>query len=332
MANELAVWAEGLSKEFSGGVTAVRSVSLDVHRGEIFGFLGPNGAGKTTTISMLTTLLRPTHGRAEIDGIDVVRSPELVRRRIGLVFQRTTADTLLTGRENIEIAAGYHGLSPRAAAPRIRELLQSLDLAEAADRRVKTYSGGMQRRLEIAVGIVHEPEILFLDEPTLGLDPQSRSGFWEYIRTLRRVQGMPIFLTTHYLDEADQLADRVAIIDHGSILTTGSPAQLKDGLGGDTIEVRPSSPSDRLRDRLAEVPGVASVVADGGRGAWRVRVARSESMVPAIVRACDGAGIELAGVSTHKPSLDEVFLSLTGREYRDGSDAIHNGPGGPGGR
>jgi ABC-2 type transport system ATP-binding protein len=330
-----AVTCENLGKTFPGGVEAVTSVSLDVAHGEIYGFLGPNGAGKTTMISMLTTLLRPTHGTAEVEGIDVVREPERVRRRIGLVFQRSTSDDALTGRENLEILAGLHGLSPREARPRIRELLERLDLVEAADRRVGTYSGGMRRRLEIAAGIVHAPSLLFLDEPTLGLDPQGRAGFWEYIRELRSENGMTIFLTTHYLDEADQLSDRVSIIDHGRVLRTDSPVALKESLGSDIVLVQPSDPSRDLTAVLGAIPGVASVEPRSPGGAYRVRVARSESLVPAIVRACDAAGVELAGVSTRKPSLDEVFLTLTGREYREESEANHHatpGASSPGGR
>ncbi|HTS33836.1 MAG TPA: ATP-binding cassette domain-containing protein [Thermoplasmata archaeon] len=330
-----AVTCENLGKTFPGGVEAVTSVSLDVAHGEIYGFLGPNGAGKTTMISMLTTLLRPTHGTAEVEGIDVVREPERVRRRIGLVFQRSTSDDALTGRENLEIIAGLHGISPRAARPRIRELLERLDLVEAADRRVGAYSGGMRRRLEIAAGIVHAPSLLFLDEPTLGLDPQGRAGFWQYIRELRSENGMTIFLTTHYLDEADQLSDRVSIIDHGRVLRTDSPVALKESLGSDIVLVQPSDPSRDLASLLGAIPGVASVEPRSPEGAYRVRVARSESFVPAVVRACDAAGVELAGVSTRKPSLDEVFLTLTGREYREESEANHHaapGASSPGGR
>ncbi len=316
-----AVTCKNLGKTFPGGVEAVSSVSLDVAHGEIYGFLGPNGAGKTTLISMLTTLLRPTRGSAEVEGIDVVRYPERVRRRIGLVFQRSTSDDALTGRENLEVLAGLHGLSPREARPRIREVLERLDLGEAADRRVSTYSGGMRRRLEIGAGIVHEPSLLFLDEPTLGLDPQGRAGFWEYVRDLRSRRGMTIFLTTHYLDEADQLSDRVSIIDHGRVLRTGSPVALKESLGRDVVLVRPSDPARDLRSLLAGLPGVSSVDPRAGDGEYRVKVARSESFVPAVVRACDAAGVELAGVATRKPSLDEVFLTVTGREYREESEA-----------
>jgi len=306
-------------------------VTLSVRPGEIYGFLGPNGAGKTTMISMMTTLLRPTHGSAEVEGIDVVQHPEQVRRRIGLVFQRSTADDTLTGRENLEIAAGLYGMAPSEARPRIREVLERLDLANASSRKVSTYSGGMKRRLEIAAGIVHGPSILFLDEPTLGLDPQGRAGFWEYIRELRAKHGLTIFLTTHYLDEADRLSDRVSIIDHGRVLRTGTPSALKEGLGSDVVLVRPSTPSSDLRSILEGIPGVSEVEPKAIDGAFRVHVPRSEAIVPAVVRACDSAGIEIAAVSTRKPSLDEVFLSITGREYREESEPNHLSGHGAGG-
>jgi ABC-2 type transport system ATP-binding protein len=315
-----AIRTESLGKTYPGGTEAVKDVSFTVRPGEIFGFLGPNGAGKTTTISILTTVLRPTGGLAEVGGLDVTWYPEQIRRRIGLVFQRSTADETLTGRENLEIAAGLYGLGRSDARPRIRSLLERLDLDDAADRRVAQYSGGMRRRLEIAVGLVHSPEILFLDEPTLGLDPQGRSQFWEYIRELRRQSSMTIFLTTHYLDEADALSDRVAIIDHGTILTTGTPGQLKDALGGDVVEVRPRAPIAAAREVLGRVPGVVAVAPLGEDGAVRLTVSHSESIVPAIVRSCDAAGIDLAGISAKRPTLDEVFLTITGRRYHEGSE------------
>ncbi len=318
-----AIGTEALGKTYPGGVEAVADVTLSVRPGEIYGFLGPNGAGKTTTISMLTTLLRPTHGAAWVEGIDVTLRPEEVRRRIGLVFQRSTADETLTGRENLEVAAGLNGLSPRESRPRIREVLSRLDLTDAADRKASTYSGGMLRRLEIAAGIVHDPSILFLDEPTLGLDPQGRAGFWEYIRDLRGNHGVTIFLTTHYLEEADRLCDRLSILDHGKVLATGTPSALKETLARDAVVVRTSDPSRDLRPVLERLPGVLAVEAVPGDGATRVEVVRAESFVPVVVRACDAAGIEIASVATRKPSLDEVFLSMTGREYREESEGNH---------
>ena len=320
-----AIRTESLGKTYPDGTVAVRDVSLSVRSGEIFGFLGPNGAGKTTTISMLTTVLRPTSGRAEIEGIDVARFPERIRRAIGLVFQRSTADEVLTGRENLEIAAGLYGMSARDARSRIREVLDHLDLSEVADRTVRSYSGGMRRRLEIAVGIVHAPRILFLDEPTLGLDPSGRAQFWRLIRDLRTRQEITIFLTTHYLDEADQLSDRVAIIDRGTLVASGTPHELKARRGGDLVLVRPRAPDGGIVRVLESVRGVVAVEPSRSDGSFRVQVARSESIVPAIVRACDAAGIDLAAVSTHPPSLDEVFLAATGREYREAAEPGENG-------
>ncbi|MGB6442603.1 MAG: ATP-binding cassette domain-containing protein [Thermoplasmata archaeon] len=314
-----AIVTEGLGKTYPGGVEAVREVTFSVRRGEVFGLLGPNGAGKTTLTSLLTTVLRPSRGRAEVEGFDVVRDAAAVRQRIGLVFQRSTADGTLTGRENLEIAAGLYGIGRSAARPRVRSLLERMGLREAADRPARSYSGGMQRRLEIAVALIHEPQTLFLDEPTLGLDPQARAAFWQFVRDLRASRGVTICLTTHHLEEADRLCDRVAILDGGSVRTAGTPAELKDRLGGDVVVLRPAQPRDDLEAALSGVAGVLRVEPTPD-GAFRVRVRRSESVVPALVRACDGAGIELAEVSTRKPSLDEVFLSVTGREYRSAAD------------
>jgi len=310
--------AEALGKRFTGGVDAVRDVTLTVREAEIYGFLGPNGAGKTTTTSMLTTLLRPTHGRAEVAGFDVGERPEAVRRRIGLVFQRSTADADLTGRENLEIAAGLCGISRAQARPRIRDLLDRMDLTEAADRYVRTYSGGMQRRLEVAVGTIHEPEVLFLDEPTLGLDPQGRAGFWRYIRDLRARDHVTIFLTTHYLDEADQLCDRLSVIDHGSLVASGVPSELKDRLGGDTIEVTSTDGPTDLTDVLRAVPGITSVARAGP--VYRLKCHRGETLVSKIALAIHPSGAEVTSVVVRKPSLDEVFLELTGRAYREEGD------------
>ena len=309
-----AILTEALGKTFPGGVEAVRDVTLSVNEREIYGFLGPNGAGKTTTMSMLSTLLLPSQGHAEVAGIDVVRRPEAVRRRIGLVFQRSTADGDLTGRENLEIAAGLNGLSRSEAQPRIREVLERMELAEAADRKVRTYSGGMQRRLELAVGTIHRPEILFLDEPTLGLDPQGRARFWDYIRDLRREDGVTVFLTTHYLEEADQLSDRISILDHGTVLTTGSPARLKEKLGGDVVVLSTSTEAD-VAPVVAGLPGVQGIEVEDH--SVRIKCLRGESLVPTLVNACTAAGIGVTSVAIRRPSLDEVFLAMTGRAYRE---------------
>jgi ABC-2 type transport system ATP-binding protein len=296
-------------------VKAVDRISFDVAQGEAFGFLGPNGAGKTTTVSLLTAGLRPTGGSAIVDGIDVVAHPEVIKRRIGLVFQESTADGDLTGRENLLLAAALYHVPRAEIRARVDSLLERLQIADAADRLAKTYSGGMRRRLELAVGIVHSPGLLFLDEPTLGLDPQGRAGFWRYVQELRREHGMTVFVTTHYLDEADEFCERLAIIDHGHLVAMGSPAELKDKLGGDVVTVRPIQPDPRLEATLRAVPGAVSVTSQDG--ACRVKCLRGEVLVPTLVEACARVGIALGAVSLKRPSLDEVFLEFTGREFRE---------------
>ncbi|MGI0055668.1 MAG: ATP-binding cassette domain-containing protein [Thermoplasmata archaeon] len=310
---DLAIRVENLTKVYNGQVKALDGISFEVKPGEAFGLLGPNGAGKTTTVSILTTLLRPTSGRAIVNGIDVTANPERVRRNIGLAFQVSTADGELTGRENLEVAAGLQGMPRAESRLRINELLDQMQLKSSADRLVKGYSGGMRRRLELAVGVIHSPRVLFLDEPTLGLDPQGRAGFWDYIRHLRKDTGVTLLLTTHYLEEADQLCERLAIVDHGKIVATGTPDSLKETTGGDSVIVKPTKGQD-LTSLLTAIPGVMGVTA--AEGAFRVKCTRGESMVPSIVTACAREGIELASVAIRKPSLDEVFLELTGREYR----------------
>jgi ABC-2 type transport system ATP-binding protein len=310
-----AIIAEGLSKTFNGSVKAVDGVSFTVREGEIFGFLGPNGAGKTTTLSMLTAVLGPTGGRATVDGLDVFHHPHDLKQRIGLVFQESTADQDLTGRENLELAAALFGVPLRDTPRRVNELLQRLALADSAERLVKTYSGGMRRRLELAVGIVHSPRVLFLDEPTLGLDPQGRAGFWKIIQELRKESGMTVFLTTHYLDEADGMCDRIAIIDHGKIVATGTPSELKDRIGGDVVTVRPLGNGIGLEGALQALPGVHSVTPQDGT--FRVKCPNGDVLIPQIVGVATSLGVSLAGVSLRRPSLDEVFLEFTGREYRE---------------
>lgn len=307
--------AQDLAKVFGETIRAVDGVSFRVREGEVFGFLGPNGAGKTTTVSMLTAGLAPTSGRAAIDGLDVRTQPNEVKRRIGIVFQEATADQDLSGRENVELTAALYGIARREARRRAGELLEKMQIGDAADRLVKTYSGGMRRRLELAAGIVHAPRILFLDEPTLGLDPQGRAGFWRYIEELRKEQGMTVFVTTHYLDEADQLCDRIAIIDHGKIVATGSPNELKDKLGGDVVTVRPTSMAKDLTELLRSVPGVRGVSVQDST--YRLKCTNGESTVPAIVQSVAGAGVGIASISLKRPSLDEVFLEFTGREFRE---------------
>ncbi|HTW77641.1 MAG TPA: ATP-binding cassette domain-containing protein [Thermoplasmata archaeon] len=308
--------AHELVKVYGGKVRAVDGVSFEVHEGEMYGFLGPNGAGKTTTVQMLTGNLRITSGRAEVAGLDVARESHEVKRRIGLVFQEGTADPDLTGRENLELAAALFGVPLRSTRSTIDSLLERMQIGDAADRLVKTYSGGMRRRLELGVGIIHSPSVLFLDEPTLGLDPQGRAGFWRYVLELRKDHGMSVFVTTHYLDEADTYCDRIAIIDHGKIVATGTPSELKDRLGGDIVTARLTTPpGPAVETLLRGLPGVTAVTLQGD--AYRVKVPSGEQLIPALVAACEKAGVGVAGVSLKRPSLDEVFLEFTGREYRE---------------
>ncbi len=310
-----AISASHLAKTYNGTVRAVEDVSFSVSYGEAFGFLGPNGAGKTTTVSMLTAGLAPSGGEAIVDGVPVFRQPDLIKKRIGIVFQESTSDSDLTGRENLELAAALFGVPRAQARPRIDGLLERLQIGDAADRLAKTYSGGMRRRLELAVGIIHSPRVLFLDEPTLGLDPQGRAGFWRYVQELRREHGMTVFVTTHYLDEADGFCERLAIIDHGHLVAMGTPSELKDRLGGDVVTIRAEgTPPDFVRV-LGAVPGVTSVTAQDG--SFRVKTPRGESLIPPLVEACSRAGVGLTSVSLKRPSLDEVFLEFTGREFRE---------------
>ncbi len=312
---EPAISVRGLSKTFNGTVRAVQDISFDVANGEAFGFLGPNGAGKTTTVSMLTGGLAPTAGQATVDGIDVFHHPHEIKRRIGLVFQESTADPDLTGRENLELAAALFGVPRREVEPKIDSLLERMQIGDAADRLAKTYSGGMRRRLELGVGIIHSPRVLFLDEPTLGLDPQGRAGFWRYVQELRKEHGMTVFITTHYLDEADTICERIAIIDHGRIVATGTPSELKDRLGGDVVTVHPSRTGPDVEAAIRALPGVVAVTSYDGT--YRVKAPRGEELIPTLVEACTRAGVGLTAVSLKRPSLDEVFLEFTGREYRE---------------
>ena len=312
---EIPILAESLSKVYAGKVRAVEDVSFEVRPSESFGFLGPNGAGKTTTVSMLSAALRPTHGRALIDGLDVTTHAEVVKRRIGVIFQESTADGDLTGRENLEVAAGCFGIPAAEGKARARELVELMQLSEAVDRPAKTYSGGMRRRLELAVGLVHRPKILFLDEPTLGLDPQGRAGFWSFIEKLRRETGMTVFVTTHYLDEADSMCDRIAIIDHGKIVASGTPNDLKDRLGGDVVNLRTAPGAPDVTEIVRGLPGVVSVQTQDGT--YRVKCQSGERFVPTAVEACARAGAGIVGVTVKRPSLDEVFLEFTGREFRE---------------
>jgi len=311
-----AIETNGITKRF-GGVAAVSNVNLSIPQGELFGLLGPNGAGKTTLINMLSTMTDPSDGGARVWGFDVVADAHLVRQNIGVVFQDITLDERLTGRENLDIHGRLYGLDGRVRRQRIEEVLVLVDLTDRADSLVKTYSGGMLRRLQIARGFLHNPHILFLDEPTLGLDPQTRMHIWEYIKILTEEEGVTIVLTTHYLEEADHLCDRVAIIDHGEIVAIDNPEALKNQLGGDviTLEVEDSADTARLR-ALCEGDGFVRVVSRGSN-AVSMAVRDGERKIPYALNLASRAGISVLSVSLHKPALDDVFLHYTGRTLRD---------------
>ena len=294
-------------------VEAVAGVDLCVESGEIFGFLGPNGAGKTTTLRMLATLLPPTSGEATVAGCDLRREPDGVRRRIGYVGQAGGTDPAVTGRRELEFQARLYGLNAGEARRRAAELLDLLELEAAADRRTGSYSGGQRQRLHIAMGLIHQPILLFLDEPTTGLDPQSRARMWDEVRRLRE-RGTTIFLTTHYLEEADALCDRLAIIDHGRIQAEGTPDELKRQIAGDLVTVGVGD-GERALAVLRDQPFVREASAEDGL--VRLRVDRGEQAMPAVLRLLDGAGLELRTLSLSRPSLDDVFLRQTGRSLRE---------------
>src|SRR4051794_5278286 len=295
-------------------VEAVRGVDLEVGAGEIFGFLGPNGAGKTTTLRMLATLLKPTGGRATVAGVDLARDPQEVRRRIGYVPQGGSTDPSETGRGELVIQGRLYGLSKADAQRRAAEVLVALDLVAAADRPTNGYSGGMRRRLDVGLGIVHRPQILFLDEPTTGLDPQARARMWDEIRGLRE-HGTTVFLTTHYLEEADALADRLAIIDHGEIVAEGTADALKRQVAGDVITLGVDGDREQV---LATVRGQAFVrEASTEDDLIRLYVDQGETAVPQLIRILDGAGLGARTLPLARPSLDDVFLRQTGRSLRE---------------
>jgi ABC-2 type transport system ATP-binding protein len=309
--------AKGGAKGRGEMVEAVRGVSIEVRRGEIFGFLGPNGAGKTTTLRMLTTLLPIGSGTATVAGFDVARQPRQVRERIGYVSQAGGADELATGRENLILQGRLYGAAKARVAPRAEELARLLDLAEFADRRVATYSGGQRRRLDIALGIVHDPSVLFLDEPTTGLDPQSRANLWDHVSALRE-RGTTVFLTTHYLEEADVLCDRLMIMDHGQVVAAGTPRELKQQVAGDAIVISLRAgdhEADRAAPVLAGEPYVRELTAEDGQ--VRLYVDDGGAALPQLIRLLDARGIGIRSISMSEPTLDDVFLRQTGRSLRD---------------
>ena len=310
-----AIVADGLEKRYPGDVTALDGLSFSVEPGTIFGLLGPNGAGKSTTVKVLTTLSKPDAGTASVAGFDVLGEPEHVRRVIGTVGQRIAVDVDATGRENLALAGRVNGLGGRQLRDRAAELLERFGLADAADRVARTYSGGMQRKLDVAMGLIHRPRVLFLDEPTTGLDPEARADLWAEIERLTRADELTILLTTHYLEEADRLASRLAIVDHGRVVATGSPDELKAELRGDAIVVElADGPDERAVSVLTRIPGIGESLVDGR--SLRARVDRGASAVPAVLSALEGAGIGVASVTVSRPSLDDVYLRHTGRAFR----------------
>jgi ABC-2 type transport system ATP-binding protein len=315
---ERAIEVEALVREFKGGIRAVDGIDLEVAPGEIYGFLGPNGAGKSTTVLVLTTLLPPTAGRALVGGFDVVREGPRVRSVIGAALQEAALDPMLTGAEHLRLQTALHGLPRDERQARSRELLERVGLTEAADRKVGGYSGGMKRRLDLALALVHRPSILFLDEPTTGLDPQSRSALWQEVGRLAHEEGVTVFLTTQYLEEADVLADRVGIIDHGHIVAEGTPTALKAEIGRPRLEAVPAEAGDRMA-----IEGVLARFGDPCAGAPRtvaVRLAHGAEDLAGVVRALDAEGLAVADLKLHAPSLDDVFLAKTGRSLEGAGD------------
>src|SRR4051794_17235714 len=302
--------AVGLVREFKKGPRAVDAIDLSVEPGEIYGFLGPNGAGKSTTVHMLTTLLPPTSGSARVAGFDVVREGPQVRMRIGAALQEAALDPLLTGREHLRLQASLQGIPRAERTTRAEQLLGRVGLRAAADRKVRGYSGGMKRRLDLALALVHRPQILFLDEPTTGLDIQSRTALWGEVSRLASDDGVTVFLTTQYLEEADVLADRVGIIDHGHIVAEGTPDALKAEIGRPTVELKPVDPADV--DRANAILASFGAPCDSSLGV-AVRLATGQADLAGIVRAFDAEGIAIEQLQLHQPSLDDVFLAKTGR-------------------
>jgi ABC-2 type transport system ATP-binding protein len=304
---------ENLTKKFNG-FTAVDNVTFKVKKGEIFGFLGPNGAGKTTTIKMLTTLLHPTNGMAEVAGFDVEKNKDDVRQNIGIVFQEPALDTELTGIENLDFHARMYALSKENRKNRINEVLKLVDLEDKKDKFVKFYSGGMKRRLEIARGLMHYPTVLFLDEPTLGLDSQTRQAIWAYIKKMNKEEETTIFLTTHYMDEADHLCDRVGIIDQGKILVINSTENLKNSIGNDVITLS-SSNNDKLLTRLKSESWIKHTKQYDSY--LSLGVQKGEEKIPIIIEIAQSLKERINSINVRKPTLDDVFLSYTGRTIRD---------------
>jgi ABC-2 type transport system ATP-binding protein len=313
---------QSLTKMFPGNIKAVDGIDFEVNAGEIFGFLGPNGAGKTTTIKMLNTLIRPTSGTATVAGFDIVKSPDEVRKRIGYVAQDVGVDEHATGQENLTLYGHFYRLDSKTIKQRVKDIFELVDLIGSENRMVSTYSGGMRKRLDLAMGIIHQPEVIFLDEPTTGLDPQTRAHIWDYIRNLAKTMGVTMFLTTQYMEEADKLADRIAIIDLGKIIATGTPDELKKSIGGDVVTLSPPDEKDeerrefirRTESVLSGKPFVIRTKAMDGELA--VYVNDGGAAIPSIMQLLASQNIEVKTISIARPSLDDVFLKYTGRTIR----------------
>ena len=313
--NNLAIEARGLVKRFGEEILAVNRVDLAIEANTIYALLGPNGAGKTTTINMLTTLLEPTEGTAKVAGFDVVKQANDVRNSIGVTFQETTLDDELTGRQALDYHARLYGMGKDQRQTKISELLALVELEESADRAISTYSGGMKRRLELIRGLMTNPKVLFLDEPTLGLDPQSRARIGDYIVELKEKRGMSVLLTTHYMDEAEQLSDKVAIIDHGKILTEGTPSELVEKMGADVITIAGQGRQEIFIEKVNELSCCETITS--GNGLIQIGVDSGSRRLVEIVSLANETNYTVEDISVAKPSLGDVFLKLTGRQFRD---------------
>jgi ABC-2 type transport system ATP-binding protein len=316
-----AIDVRDLKKTYAGGVQALKGLSFSVRPGEIFGLLGPNGAGKSTTVRIIVTLSSATSGRVEVDGVDVSADPQEVRRRIGYVNQNTTVDFLATGRENLRLQGQLYGHRGAELDQRVDELLKLFDLDSASKRVTQTYSGGMKRRLDVAMGLVHRPKILVLDEPTTGLDPESRAVMWRELERLAKEHGMTILVTTHYLEEADRLCDRLAIVDGGLIVAEGTPRELKGTLRGDMVQVEIATGhnADSAAELLRGTAGVSNVILEGQT--CSAQAEEGARIIPALISALEAAGLPVSHVSMSRPSLDEVYLSVTGKSFEKADQA-----------
>ncbi|MCL4412303.1 MAG: ATP-binding cassette domain-containing protein [Candidatus Thermoplasmatota archaeon] len=312
--NGTIIETKNLTKVYNGKIKAVSELNLEIKEGEIYGLAGPNGAGKTTTINMLITRIAPTGGTATVGGFDIAKNSLAVRKLIGVVPQDFTADEDLTGRENLMMVSQFYDVPRAKAQENIRNLLKLVDLEEAADRYVRTYSGGMRKRLELIIGLVHEPRILFLDEPTLGLDVQTRTQMWNYVKEIQKRLNVTIILTSHYLEEIDELAARVSIIDHGKILITGSPAELKASLKGDIITI---TLSDQQSAELIKTIPDAVEVTDAGQNTVKIKVVNADDSLPTLINFISQHKLSTIKLTVVKPTLDEVFLEYTGRSIRE---------------